>query len=267
MASLTRWTWVWVNSGSWWWTGRSGVLRFMGSQRVGHDWATGPNWTEPGFTEWLWELKTLRVRAQHGPWGPVGAQYMLAATALITQINLGLPAHRIQKKLKSDSKSLGDNLHIPTQCFLALRQQREACRHSTAKFLKFHLYSPFSPKFLKSFFSLSSPSSSSPYHFFGTPLLPWGPSPSFLGAFFLQVKPWAFLTQGDSCVFSFLWSGLPAVGSVSRARPRSQALRKFSSLGRRKRAKNPDALMFFSAHETLASCHVWQTSFITGIGY
>ena len=33
-------TWVWVNSGSWWWTGRPGVLQFMGSQRVGHDWAT-----------------------------------------------------------------------------------------------------------------------------------------------------------------------------------------------------------------------------------
>ena len=40
MASPTQWTWVWVNSGSWWWTGRPGVLRFMGSQRVGHDWAT-----------------------------------------------------------------------------------------------------------------------------------------------------------------------------------------------------------------------------------
>ena len=40
MASPTRWTWVWVNSGSWWWTGRPGVLWFMGSQRVGHDWAT-----------------------------------------------------------------------------------------------------------------------------------------------------------------------------------------------------------------------------------
>ena len=40
MASLTRWTWVWVNSGSWWWTGGPGMLRFMGSQRIGHDWAT-----------------------------------------------------------------------------------------------------------------------------------------------------------------------------------------------------------------------------------
>ena len=46
MASLTRWTWVWVNSRSWWWTGRPGALRFMGSQRVGHDWATELNWTE-----------------------------------------------------------------------------------------------------------------------------------------------------------------------------------------------------------------------------
>ena len=45
MASLTRWTWVWVDSGSWWWTGRPGVLWFMGSQRVGHDWATELNWT------------------------------------------------------------------------------------------------------------------------------------------------------------------------------------------------------------------------------
>ena len=45
MASPTGWTWVWVNSGSWWWTGRPGMLWFMGSQRVGHDWATELNWT------------------------------------------------------------------------------------------------------------------------------------------------------------------------------------------------------------------------------
>ena len=42
-ASLTRWTWVWVKSGRWWWTGRPGVLHFMGSQRVGHDWVTELN--------------------------------------------------------------------------------------------------------------------------------------------------------------------------------------------------------------------------------
>ena len=46
MASLSWWTWVWVRSGSWWWTGKPGVLQSMGSQRVGHDWATELNWTE-----------------------------------------------------------------------------------------------------------------------------------------------------------------------------------------------------------------------------
>ena len=46
MASLTWWMWVCVNSGSWWWTGRPGVLWFMGSQRVGHDWVTELNWKE-----------------------------------------------------------------------------------------------------------------------------------------------------------------------------------------------------------------------------
>ena len=46
MASPTQWTWIWVNSGSWWWAGRPGVLQSMGSQRVGHDWVTELNWTE-----------------------------------------------------------------------------------------------------------------------------------------------------------------------------------------------------------------------------
>ena len=41
MASLTRWTWVWLNSGSWWWTGRPGVLRFMGES-----WTRPSDWTE-----------------------------------------------------------------------------------------------------------------------------------------------------------------------------------------------------------------------------
>ena len=44
MASQTQWTWVWFNSGSWWWTGRPGMLQSMGSQRVGHDWATELDW-------------------------------------------------------------------------------------------------------------------------------------------------------------------------------------------------------------------------------
>ena len=44
MASPTQWTQVWVNSRSWWWTGRPGMLQFMGSQRVGHNWVSKLNW-------------------------------------------------------------------------------------------------------------------------------------------------------------------------------------------------------------------------------
>ena len=52
MASLTQWAWVWVISGSWWWTGRPGVLRFMGLQRVRHDWAT--DWTDLFLLFYFW---------------------------------------------------------------------------------------------------------------------------------------------------------------------------------------------------------------------
>ena len=53
MASLTQLTWVWVNSRSWWWTGRPGMLRFMGSQRVEHNWVTELNWTLTTIYGWL----------------------------------------------------------------------------------------------------------------------------------------------------------------------------------------------------------------------
>ena len=69
MISLMQWTWVWAGSGSWWWTGRPGVLQSMGSQRVRHDWATELNWKDGvevtkilrhvppmgGHVSWEWE--------------------------------------------------------------------------------------------------------------------------------------------------------------------------------------------------------------------
>ena len=62
MASLTRWTWVSVNSRSWWWwTGRPGVLRFMGSQRVRHDWVTEMNWTELNWNVIREQIKYVRL--------------------------------------------------------------------------------------------------------------------------------------------------------------------------------------------------------------
>ena len=66
MASLTQWTWVWVNSGSWWWTGRPGMLQFTGSQRVGHNWVTELNWTEKEksdirFQNWILKMKSQKI--------------------------------------------------------------------------------------------------------------------------------------------------------------------------------------------------------------
>ena len=63
MASQTQWTWVWVSSGSWWWTGKPGVLQSTGSQTAGHDWATELNWTEPSCWRLCWGPK----RDRHEP--------------------------------------------------------------------------------------------------------------------------------------------------------------------------------------------------------
>ena len=74
IASPTPWTWVWVNSGSWWWTGKT-VLGFTGSQRVGHDWESELNWTEwssgfPYFLQYKSELgnKELMIWAKVSSW-------------------------------------------------------------------------------------------------------------------------------------------------------------------------------------------------------
>ena len=65
MASLTRWTWVWVNSGSWWWTGRPGVLWFMG--RKESDMTEWLNWTELMRTtpKFLYLFHTLTPTVVH----------------------------------------------------------------------------------------------------------------------------------------------------------------------------------------------------------
>ena len=61
MASLTQWTWVCVNSGCCWWTGRPGVLWFMGLQRVRHDWVTEPNWYNPVIPPLGIDTKETRI--------------------------------------------------------------------------------------------------------------------------------------------------------------------------------------------------------------
>ena len=61
MASWVRWTWVWASSGSWWWTGRPGVLQTMRSQRVVHNWATELKWPKVSGE---WESLALIVWMQ-----------------------------------------------------------------------------------------------------------------------------------------------------------------------------------------------------------
>ena len=71
MASPTRWTWVWVDSRSWWWTVRPGVLWSMGLQRVRYDWVTELNWTE-----WSWNSTCFRISLKpcltQLPWSSTG---------------------------------------------------------------------------------------------------------------------------------------------------------------------------------------------------
>ena len=65
MASPTWWIWVWVSSGSWWWTGKSGMLQSMASQRVGHNWATELNWSGFYLQFPEKEFETQRSNSDH----------------------------------------------------------------------------------------------------------------------------------------------------------------------------------------------------------
>ena len=95
MASLTRWIWVWVNSKSWWWTGRPGVLRFMGSQRVGHDWAT--------------ELNFYLFSSSFPPFSKLSPLFFsifcLQKTMRLKQINIIIISHQIGPCLKTTKAS------------------------------------------------------------------------------------------------------------------------------------------------------------------
>ena len=64
MASPTQWTWVWVSSRSWWWTGKPGVLQSMGSHKVGLDWGTELNW-RPKKEIFKWYDNTRKQQQQN----------------------------------------------------------------------------------------------------------------------------------------------------------------------------------------------------------
>ena len=85
MASQTQWTWVWVNSRSWWWTGRPGVLQSMGLQRVRHDWVTELKWLKVHSEVW----KTFRSEK----WKAMKGNVLWSSRKKCSQANILLLAH------------------------------------------------------------------------------------------------------------------------------------------------------------------------------
>ena len=68
IASSSRWTWSWVDSGSWWWSGRPGMPWFMGLQRVRHNWETELNWTHYKSHNKIWKTNKILKRLYFGKW-------------------------------------------------------------------------------------------------------------------------------------------------------------------------------------------------------
>ena len=90
MASLTRWTWVSVNSRSWWWIGRPGMLRFMGLQRVGHDWATDLIWSDLMVFISKSILSDMSVATPAFFWSPFSWNIFFQAFTFSLYVSLGL---------------------------------------------------------------------------------------------------------------------------------------------------------------------------------
>jgi len=132
MGSLTRWTWVWVNSGSWWWTGRPGMLWFMGLQRVGHDWATELNWTEAEDIKKRWQeyIEELYKKDLHN---------LDNYDGVITHLDPDILECEVKWPLKSitTNKTSGD-YGIPVELFQILKDELwKCCTQYTSKFGKF----------------------------------------------------------------------------------------------------------------------------------
>ena len=92
LASPTQWTWVWISSRSWWWTGKPGMLQSMGSQRVGRDWVTELtklNWLQNGSCLSAWEAFTM-CHSYFWPGCPISNDH----SAVLSTVNLEAVASR-----------------------------------------------------------------------------------------------------------------------------------------------------------------------------
>ena len=104
MALLTGWTWVWASSGSWWWSGRPGVLQSVGLQRVGHDWGTELSWMrtvpDPCPDCWYWREATAELFLNHPQLpGSKPVLYRIVCIGILSMKNKIL----LLKRFRSDS--------------------------------------------------------------------------------------------------------------------------------------------------------------------
>ena len=127
MASLTQWTWVWVDSGSWWWTRRPGVLWFMGSQRVRQDWVTELNWYVESKKKWykwayLWSRKRFTgLENKHGCWA--GGEGKNSGEGIGREFGMDIYILLYLKWITN--KDILHNIWKSSQCYLAAWMERK----------------------------------------------------------------------------------------------------------------------------------------------
>ena len=156
MASLT-WTWVWASSGSWWWTGKRGVLQSTGSQRVRHNWATELIWCNsiPWWVRW-WRICLQCRNVASIPWSGKppgeGNGYPLHYSCLENSMDRGAwwaMAHRVSKSqtwLKWLSTHYKLHADFPLLRGLAVYVAQQSTKHlsySKAYFILFNFWDLF----------------------------------------------------------------------------------------------------------------------------
>ena len=163
--------WVWVNSGSWWWTGRPGMLQFMGSQRVRHDWVTELNWNEM-------TLDPLRVTLS----GEILAQLLLQSQ----------PGLRLAKQQPATLKLLSVNITDSIEVIYVSQQKR--C---------FYYICEVTACYFQNFTHVCERLFSSFCHSPGTSCLPAESMPSFPEIFTVLLTNTAWL-QGSMATVAFV---------------------------------------------------------------
>ena len=125
MASPTRWTWVWVSSGSWWWTERHGVLQSMGSQRVGHYWATELSraGTSVPLAEWRDGLHEINYRERSTIWESFQAQLPALQGQWCTNREEMRGPLPLRGKFELSNLAIPGSVHSPRSSFWLLCHQ------------------------------------------------------------------------------------------------------------------------------------------------